>query len=208
MCGLPYTWRADRPGARMELLAAPVMAAARYAGRPVYYSDVVVRSDSGLRSFADLRGATWSYNEDTSHSGYQVTRYHLARLGWRQGFFGRVVAAGYHEASVRMLLEGRADATAIDSTVLELLGDRDPALPSRLRIVEALGPSPIPPWVISRIVPRALRAAVRETLVTMHLDPRGKAILDRGRLARFATVTDRHYDALRQMARVAAQATL
>lgn len=140
--------------------------------------------------------------------GYYLTRYHLARLGWHRGFFGRVVAAGSHEASVRMLLDGRAEASAIDSTVLELLGDRDPALPSRLRTIEVLGPSPVPPWVISRIVPRELRAAIRETLLTMHLDPRGRPILERGRLARFAAVTDRHYDALRRMARVAAQAAL
>jgi phosphonate transport system substrate-binding protein len=207
MCGLPYTWRADHSHPSMELLAAPVMAAARYAGRPVY-SDVLVRSDSSARCFDDLRGATWSYNEDTSHSGYNLTRYHLARLGWRSGFFGRVVAAGFHEASVQMLLDGRADASAIDSTVLELLQQRDPSLSSRLRVVEVLGPSPIPPWVVSRTVPRALRAALRASLLTMHRDPRGRAILERGRMSRFAAVTDRHYDALRQMTRASAQAAL
>src|SRR5438128_449329 len=46
ICGLPYVRKADcrRPG--IELLAAPVMAGARYAGRPVYFSDIVVHRDS------------------------------------------------------------------------------------------------------------------------------------------------------------------
>ena len=36
------------------------------------------------------------------------------------------LVAGFHEASVRMLLEGGVDVTAIGSTVLELLADSDP----------------------------------------------------------------------------------
>jgi len=56
ICGLPYTRKS--PGKRtIQLLAAPVMRHARYRGRPVYYSDLVVRSDSSFRSFDDLRGA-------------------------------------------------------------------------------------------------------------------------------------------------------
>ncbi len=70
VCGLQYVLAMDRgeaPG--VELLAAPVMAAPRYADQPVYFSDVVVRTDSPAHSLADLRGATWAYNERTSHSG-------------------------------------------------------------------------------------------------------------------------------------------
>src|SRR2546423_428372 len=46
ICGLPYVWKADRPNAHLELLAAPVMRGARYQGQPVYFSDVVVRRES------------------------------------------------------------------------------------------------------------------------------------------------------------------
>jgi phosphonate transport system substrate-binding protein len=201
MCGLPYTWRADRARKKVELLAAPVMASTRYRGRPVYFSDVVVRSDSQSRSFDDLRGAIWAYNEDTSHSGYGAVRFHMTRLGHRRGFFGRIIEAGYHEASVRMLLDGTVDASAIDSTVLDLLQERDPSLRSRLRLIDVIGPSPIPPWVVSLTVPPAMRAALRKTLLGMHTDPEGRAILERGRTARFVAVTDRHYDPIRSMAR-------
>ncbi|MEJ2750807.1 MAG: PhnD/SsuA/transferrin family substrate-binding protein [Anaerolineae bacterium] len=70
ICGLPYVLKADRPEAVIELLAAPVMAGARYQDRPVYFSDVVVHRDSPFRRFADLRGASWAYNEPGSQSGY------------------------------------------------------------------------------------------------------------------------------------------
>ena len=89
ICGLPYVLKADcaRPG--VELLAAPVMSGTRYAGRPVYFSDIVVQRDSTARSFADLRGARWGYNEPRSHSGYNIVCYRLAQLGERREFFSR-----------------------------------------------------------------------------------------------------------------------
>lgn len=66
ICGLPYVLKSKSPSLRMELLAAPVMHGPRYAGRPVYFSDIVVRRDHAARSFDDLRGARWGYNEPRS----------------------------------------------------------------------------------------------------------------------------------------------
>jgi len=62
LCGLPYVQKADRSDPMIELLAAPIPTGARYLGRPVYFSDVVVRRDSPYRSLFDLRGAAWAYN--------------------------------------------------------------------------------------------------------------------------------------------------
>ena len=80
ICGLPYVWKADQGHPPLELLVAPVMQGARYQNRPVYFSNVIVRRTSRLYTFADLRGATWAYNEPHSHSGHNVVRYHLATL--------------------------------------------------------------------------------------------------------------------------------
>ncbi|MCK4975914.1 MAG: PhnD/SsuA/transferrin family substrate-binding protein [Anaerolineales bacterium] len=60
ICGLPYIGKADQANPTIELLVAPVMQAARYRDRPVYYSDLVVHHDSGFQQFADLRGASWA----------------------------------------------------------------------------------------------------------------------------------------------------
>ncbi len=81
ICGLPYVWKADAADSMVEACVAPVMAAGRYAGAAVYFSDIVVRRDSKHQSFADLRGASWAYNEPNSHSGFNVVRHHLATLG-------------------------------------------------------------------------------------------------------------------------------
>jgi phosphonate transport system substrate-binding protein len=69
LCGLPYV----RLTKHVEPLAAPVLAGDRYSGRPVYLSDVIVARDSRFQSFADLRSASWAFNEPDSHSGYLAT---------------------------------------------------------------------------------------------------------------------------------------
>ena len=52
MCGLIYTHKSTQ----FDLLAAPIMAATRYHHQPVYFSDVIVRADSPIHHFTDLRG--------------------------------------------------------------------------------------------------------------------------------------------------------
>ena len=184
------------------------MQGARYQDRPIYFSDVVVHRDSPYHSFADLRGAAWAYNERGSHSGYNVVRYHLATLGVKQAYFGRVIESGAHQASLRMILDRQVDASAIDSTVLELELERQPEIQNDIRIIETLGPSPIPPWLILKTVPQPLRDQLRRVILNMRTDPRGRAILAQARIARFAAVEDRDYDPIREMARLADQITL
>lgn len=208
ICGRPYTRLVDAAAgpadAPIRLLAAPVMAGARYGGRPVYFSDVVVRADSPFRRFDDLRGASWAYNEPGSQSGYTITQYRLATMGEGGDFFGRVVASGAHVRSLAMVLSGEVDASAIDSTVLEWELARDPELGRRLRVIDTFGPSPIPPLVASARLDPALFAAIRGLLLSLHETAEGRAILEIGRLSRFAAVTDGDYDAIRDMAEICA----
>ena len=180
------------PG-RLEPLAAPVLqplpwaeARPNFLGRPVYYSDIVVRVGRPWRSLADLRGRSWAYNDPDSHSGYNVVRAALARRGWTDGFFGRVVQSGYHQRSLRMVAAGEVDAAAIDCQVLAVELRDHPELRQRLNIIDALGPSTIQPLVAAGHLPAGLRADLR-------------AALANGYIARLAPVTDADYDDIRAM---------
>ena len=203
ICGLPYVLKADSLKSGIRLLAAPVMADARYQNRPIYYSDVVVRADSPFNSFADLRGAAWAYNEPLSHSGYNITRYHLATIGETGRFFGQIRQAGSHERALKLLLRGRTDAAAQDSTVLETELRARPELSEQIRVVATLGPSPIPPWVVHTSVPEDIYQALQSALTQLHNDDEGRALLAAGALARFTSVEDSDYDPIREMARQA-----
>ena len=199
ICGYPSVQKADVPNPQLELLAVPLMAGRRSTNWPIYFSDVVVRRDSSFFQFSDLRGALWAYNEIGSQSGYHITRYKLAQMGENGNFFGEVIESGAHERSLQLILSGEIDSAPIDSTVLETELRRDPTLAAQIRIIDTLGPSPIPPWVIHKSVPVLLRQEVRLLLTQMHLNPVGRAILASAQQLRFDTAVDADYDPIRNM---------
>ena len=141
ICGLPYVWLADRHPSPVEPLAAPVLSGARYGGRPIYYSDVIVRHDSPISCLEELRGHSWAYNEPASHSGHTVTLYSLVAMGARPGFLGPVVEAGFHQRAIRLVAAGAVDAAAIDSQVLAIELRDHPRLADGLRAIGSFGPS-------------------------------------------------------------------
>jgi len=183
----------------VELLAAPVLSGERYRGLPIYFSDVIVRADSPLRSFAELRGHSWSYNGTDSHSGYNVTRARLVEMGETQGFFSRVVQAGAHQRSIEMVLGGEVEASAIDSQVLAIEFREHPESATGLKIIDSLGPSSIQPVVAALHLSQEVRADVRRVLLEMHEGPRAQLALARGFVERFVPVADETYDDIRRM---------
>jgi phosphonate transport system substrate-binding protein len=198
ICGLPYVWLADRHPAPVQPLAAPVLAGDRYGGRPVYYSDVIVRHDSPVTCLEELRGRSWTYNEPASHSGHAVTLYSLVRMGARPGFFGRVVEAGFHQQAIRLVHAGAVDAAAIDSQVLAVELRDHPEL-AGLRVIGALGPSTIQPVVAASRLPDRLKDEVRQLLAGLGDDPTARPALDHGLIERFRPVDDAAYDDIRAM---------
>jgi phosphonate transport system substrate-binding protein len=201
LCGLLYTQKTDH----LAPLAAPVMAAPRYAGMPIYFSDVVVPAGSPFGRFADLRGARWLFNEPGSFSGYAVLRAHLAALGETGDFCGSMQASGGHIRSLEMVAAGEADAAAIDSTVLDLERARRPELVARVRTVAALGPHSIPPVAVARHVPPAVQEQLRAALLGMHTTEAGRQALALGQVARFVAVHDIDYNDVRATANTANQ---
>jgi phosphonate transport system substrate-binding protein len=199
ICGLPYVWLADRHPAPVEPLAAPVLRGARYGGRPVYYSDVIVRHDSPITRLEELRDRSWAYNEPASHSGHTVTLYSLVAMGARPGFLGPVVEAGFHQRAIRLVHSGRVDAAAIDSQVLAIELRDHPRLAEGLRAIGAFGPSTIQPVVAASRLPDQLKDQVREVLVTLAGDPAARPILAYGLIERFTLVGDAAYDDIRAM---------
>jgi phosphonate transport system substrate-binding protein len=198
LCGLPYVRLcAERPG-MLRPLAAPILDEARYQDRPVYFSDVIVRNDSPFRSFGDLRGQRWAYNEAGSYSGCLLVRHHLLQMGETEAFFGAVTFSGRHQDSIRKVANGEVNGSAIDSHVLGVERLRNPELGAALRVIATFGPSTIPLAVATARLPEALQARVREALCELGRDRVSRDVLASGLIRRFVPIDDRAYDDIRQ----------
>jgi phosphonate transport system substrate-binding protein len=206
ICGLPYVLLHDRPQPAALLIVAPIMKAPRYKGQPKYFSDLIVRKDSPYQSIQDLKGKTYVYNDELSNSGYNMPRYRMLQLGLTQGFFGKVVRSGSHEESIRMVASGEADASFVDSLVLDFDREKGYGHAREVRVLESVGPAGICPLVASSKMPAAMREKLQQALASMHEDPEGRRILDDALLERFAIVDDSNYDDIRAMQQAADKA--
>ncbi len=199
ICGLQYVRMKEWQDCPVELLAAPVLEGNHYYGLPIYYSSVVVRVDRPYRSFDDLEGCVWAYNECESHSGCNIVCSSLLERRKHSHYFGSVVRSGSHMNSLRMVLEGKVDAAAIDSHVFEVALQRSSIFTEHVHCIDLLGPSTVPPVVVTKRLDRALKEQLRKTLITMHDDDYMAERLHEGLVERFVPITDRQYDDIRMM---------
>ena len=196
VCGLPYV---RLSGDGVCAIAAPVVTGDRYGGRPIYFSDVIVPADSSARSFGDLRGSVWAYNEPDSHSGYLITLHHLLEMGETADFFDRWVRTGYHQESIRRVAAGEVDASAVDSQVLAVELRDHPELADRLRVIDVLGPSTIQPLVAAPGTTDSMRHDVQAGVCAVGADDEDRARLSACLVDRFAAIGDADYADIRAM---------
>jgi phosphonate transport system substrate-binding protein len=199
VCGLPYVELSRGGEAPVEPLAAPILRGGRFGGRAIYFSDVIVQRASRWQSFTDLRGCSWAYNEPHSQSGYGITRHHLISRGETNGYFGRIVEAGWHEEALWLVARGAVDAAAIDCQVLAVALRAQPELAAQLRIIDTLGPSTIQPVVAARRLPQRLRTDLRAFLLNLANDPVARPHLDFALVQGFEAVNDASYADIRAM---------
>ena len=197
ICGLLYVQKVQQANWTYQPLVAPVMQGSKTV-QPVYFTHIVVQVQSRFRTFACLRGATWAYNERSSFSGFQAVRGHLALLGEIRPYFGQMVESGTHRQSIEMVRRGQADCAAIDSTVLDMLQSIDPGVLSELRVVERLGPYPMPLWVVSARCSHAQREAITDAFGRLHQDETGHQLLFHWQIQQFFSVDDGYYDPIRK----------
>jgi len=203
ICGLPFAQLSVVSG-QLQALAAPVMKASRYSQRPVYFCDIIVNADSSLKTFDDLAGKTFCYNDPGSNSGYNLLRQRLIQGGHPSSFFGKVVQSGSHQRSIRLVVDRLADCSAIDSTVLEQELRDSPKLSHHLRVVESIGPCPMPPVVAARRLGSAFIDELQSALCQP--DTELQHAMEQAQIRRYVSVQSEDYAAISRMYDAAVQA--
>jgi ABC-type phosphate/phosphonate transport system substrate-binding protein len=198
MCGLPYSRADPKP----TLIAAPVPAAAEFAGLPKYWSELVVRSDSPFYDLESTLGGTICLTAPNSQSGYAAALQYLmafdaartAKAGARSPLYREIAPPAVTPlGAVTAVVSGAADVAPIDAYAYRLLQKYRGDLTSKLRTVALTARTPIPPLVASIEGVTGLRAA----FTAAHRDPALKVLLAGLELSHFVTPDPRDYEALR-----------
>jgi phosphonate transport system substrate-binding protein len=160
LCGFPYL----QHEAALALLAVPV-----WRGAPLYRSYLIAAPDDPAEDLADLAGGAHAFSDPDSNSGWLATVSDLARRGLTpEAFFGRTIFTWGHRNVVRAVASGLTRSGSVDGYVWEALGEMEPALTARTRVVARSEPMGFPPFVAR--AGRAARAdvgAFRRALLTL-----------------------------------------
>lgn len=192
MCGFPFARSAHPP----QLLAAPVPSSARYGGKPVYFTDFIVRAPADFRTFEDTFGGRIGWTVEDSQSGFNAPRHHLLK-------FRTPVRSMLYKESVGPLvtprkvieavLENRIDVGPLDSYCHDLLKKHETELTGRLRVVATTIAAPIPPLVASPDLDGATVARLRDALLDVGRRPELAKLRDTLLLQGFAAVEPTAY---------------
>lgn len=100
--------------AQVGKLVAPILTVRQAEGAMGYYSAVVVKTNSPIRSLADMKGRSLGYVDFNSTSGYLFPRAKMREQGIDPDtYFGKTSFAGGHTQAVMALENGQFDAAVI-----------------------------------------------------------------------------------------------
>lgn len=207
-----YILAHERSGA--EAFALPVAD----ADEPTYQSLVITRKSLGFDDIADLEGKTFAFVDPTSSSGHLYPRAMIIdEIGISndevEGWFGDVVFAGNHEASLLSVLNGDTDAGALASSANAIVHENGEW---KIRPDEEFGnhesaddfmvlaeSDPIPGTVeaVQEDLPDSLKEAVMSCLEGVVDDPEMTEFLEAGGVEEgYIPAEDSDYDVVRDTA--------
>ena len=163
MCGYPLVHADPAPIALAAVRPSP----ARYRHEPVYWTDLVVRADSALRTAADALCRRFAYTTEDSQSGYHAPRRFFASFAEAANgpLFGSLVGPLVTPRNVvRAVLDGEADVGPLDSYAHDLMRRHQPELTARLRTIASTARTPIPPLVAAAGISSTTLMRLRDAL--------------------------------------------
>lgn len=163
-------------------LVAPILTLRQAEGETGYYSALVVKADSPIKSLADMKGRSLGYVDFNSTSGYLVPRAKFREQGIDPDtYFGKTSFAGGHTQAVMALANGQFDAAILQASggdpvhgftrgALHTMARRKLINLKDYRIIWTAGPIPSEAFVVRTDRPQPMIDLVRGAMGAMAYD--------------------------------------
>ncbi len=167
-------------------------------GLSTYHGVIFVRRDSGIRHVEQMQGKRFVFVDKATTAGYLLPLNYLYEHGIAdyRHFLGEVYFAGTHESAYNDVLEGKADIGAAKNTVFSRLAVSDPRLLTELVVLARSPEVPENGLALRTEIDPALRERLKQVLLSMESDPRGKDVLARFGALRFIETTAADYESV------------
>ena len=171
-----------------------------------YKSQILVRTDSGINSIADLKGKKFAFVDPLSASGYVYPTLAIKNKTGQapNTFFSSTTFAGSHPNAALAVYNKQVDGAAMFIDARDSLVATTPDIKTATRVIDTAGPIPNDGVALRKGFPDDVGKQVKDALIAYSKDPAGAKVLS----ALFAwdgvqEVTASFYDAIKEAAALA-----
>jgi phosphonate transport system substrate-binding protein len=170
-----------------------------------FQSVFIAKTDSGIRTLADLKGRQISFGSQSSTSGHLMPRHFLLQAGLTpEKDFRRVAYSGAHDATIASVVSGKVDAAALDITVWRKFANENRVDTRAVNVFHTTPTFFNYNWSMHADAPADLRERVKQALLDLDpATPEGKEILQLNRATRYIPTAPENYKGLEAAGRSA-----
>jgi phosphonate transport system substrate-binding protein len=170
-----------------------------------FRSVFITRTDSGIRTLADLKGKQVSFGSQSSTSGHLMPRNFLLQAGIDpEKDLRRIAYSGAHDAAIASVVSGRVDAAALDITVWRKFVDDGKVDTAKVNVFYTTAPFYNYNWSVHADMPAALRERITQALLSLSMaNPEGREILTLNRATKYIPTRAENYKDLEAAGRSA-----
>ena len=187
--------------ANSESNAKVILTAINKSGEARYRSQFLVRKDSGIKSFSDVKGKIVAFVDPSSTSGYLFPGAHLIKEGIDIEKDIEYVYSGGHDKSLQLLLNGDVDVAA---TFVDSRERYAKDFPTAMEETELLGYTDYIPNISVTLrgdMDPELQGKIKDALLKIQDSEEGKALLiELFNMYGFEEAEDADYDVIRTTA--------
>ena len=183
--------------AQAEAFAAGVRPGEKDAG---YYTYFVVKKDSNIKTFKDVKGKILSLNSIGSTSGDLIPQVELSKIDLsikNKDHFKNVFYAGSHDACLLAVLNNQSDVCGMSSRNFEARLEDGTIKLNDVRIIHKSDRVPPPPLAYSKLIPKEDRIKIKEAVLDAH--NHGEIAGYGGKMSHYMEVNDSDYNVLREV---------
>ena len=180
-----------------EAFAAGVRPGEKDAG---YYTYFVVRDDSEIKNFRDIKGKVLSLNSIGSTSGDLIPQVELTKINLsikNENDFKNVFYAGSHDACLLAVLNKKSDVCGMSSRNYEARLEDNTFQEKDVRIIHKSDKVPPPPLAYSKKIPLEHRLKIKNAVLEAH--EYGEIGGYGGKMSHYISVEDKDYNILRNV---------
>ena len=170
-----------------------------------FQSVFIAKTDSGIKTLADMKGKQISFGSQSSTSGHLMPRSNLLAAGINpEKDFRRIAYSGAHDATIASVVSGKVDAAALDITVWRKFVSENKVDTKAVDVFFTTPPFFNYNWSVHADMPADLREKVKQALLDIDpATPEGKEILQLNRATRDIPTSPENYKGLETAGRSA-----